>query len=156
MKSSPIIIFAGLLSLLCACDTTIRQQQRPMGLAHALKIESGQDGRGCVRIASIRGYGFERQVLRLDSGQNYYLAITKLSCPAMANAPAAVFDGPGGQICGGGASRVSTAGEHCIISHVFRFDSRDAAFSALNNALAALTAPQEGSSSRASSQSSVQ
>lgn len=125
------------VSLLCACAHET-SAPTPKKISDALKLQTGASGRACVRISDIRGYAHNSGVVSIDGGRNYYLATTIMRCHNLDTATAVAFDGPGGEVCGGGASRIKAAGSECVVSNVFEFDNRSAAFAALESANAVL------------------
>lgn len=129
-----LLCSVGLLSA-CAQHSSV---STPKKISDALKLQTGASGRACVRISDIRGYAYNNGVVSIDGGRRYYLATTIMRCHNLDTVTAVAFDGPGGEICGGGASRIKAADSECVVSGVFEFDNRSAAFSALESAKAML------------------
>lgn len=121
-----IITLIGGAILLSACATT---EEVPR--FHQILFDTAeQNGRACIRQRDIRGYGvLERDVVSIDGGRQYYLATVLPGCQALQTSPSALFEGRFSEVCGGGRDRVVTEGDdHCTIRHIFKFESREAAF----------------------------
>ncbi|WP_083608239.1 hypothetical protein [Teredinibacter haidensis] len=118
---------------IAACSTT--GQQAVPKVSELLVEQLGGKGRDCVRISDIKGYGYQHNVFTIDGRGDYYLATTVTRCHSMAATVGVVFQGPGNEVCGGGASKVYGSGTDCTISKVYEFPSRKEAFSALDKAV---------------------
>ncbi|WP_052691920.1 DUF6491 family protein [Teredinibacter purpureus] len=127
------LIGSLLLPALLACTTAGDAVTLPK-MADLLAQETGQNGRACVRVSDIDGYGFQHDIVTVDAGRDYYLMTTLTRCHAMAMAVAVVFKGPQNEVCGGGTSSITSTDGRCTISKIFEFDDKDAAFSALKKA----------------------
>ncbi|SMF12798.1 hypothetical protein SAMN02745866_00803 [Alteromonadaceae bacterium Bs31] len=132
------IFLLSLVSLLflAGCSTT-QQDESSLTIEDVLRQSTGQNGRACLRIADIKGFGFDKRTFTVDGRRSYYLGTTRLYCDADTS-PRAVFDGPGGEFCGGGTSRIVTASGSCSIRSLFEFESREQAFAARDAAIAAV------------------
>lgn len=129
------LFLAAAGTLLAACSSTALNPM-PGEMNSALGQITGQNGRACLRIRDIRGYAaisdsvISANMLR----RNQALLITSRRCPGLQTTSAAVFDGRFTEICGGGRDFVVTAAERCNIRSIFEFESRQAAFDALEQA----------------------
>lgn len=127
------IVVATLMVSLVGCSTGATKMDS-LKIADVLSEQTGQKGRSCVRISDIKGYGFDTNVVNIDGRRNYYVATTVMRCHAADMAMAAVFDGPQGEVCGGGSSRIIAGGDECVIGRLFEFDNREQAMAAVAKA----------------------
>lgn len=110
-------------------------------ISEMLRDNTGQDGRACVRVDDIQGYGvLENDVISIDSfGREYYLATVLPGCLDLATSPAIRFRGDFGEICGQSGDTIVTGlltGESsCTIGQMFEFGSREEAFATYNDVL---------------------
>lgn len=119
---------------LVSCGGNTKEGGSPPKLSDILTEQSGQNGRACVRVSDIKGYGYSKGVLTIDGRRDYFLATTVMRCHSLDMAVGVAFDGPQNEICGGGNSYIQSKGGRCIISKIFEYDNRKAAFSALDEA----------------------
>lgn len=137
MKGLMSIGAAVFTAILAGCATG-RDVPR---ISEMLRNTTGQDGRACVRVDDIQGYGvLENDVISIDSfGEEYYLATVLPGCLDLATSPAIEFRGDLGEICGQSGDTIVTGlltGENtCIIGQMFEFESQDEAFATYNNVL---------------------
>jgi len=92
-----------------------------------------EDGRDCIRIPDIDGFGtLEDDVVSVSSrfGKRHYLVTTVYRCSSLQSSMGVGFQGPQNEICGGGSSQLVSGEEICPIAHIFEFTSRDDAFAA--------------------------
>jgi len=128
-----ILIIA--LPLCVACSSaTITTTASEMNLA--MKEITGQDGRACVEIRDISGYGaISDCVLSVSSRFNkQYIMVTMHRCPAIEFGAALAFNGAFSDFCGGGRDSVHAGEGRCPVQNVFEFENRDAAFAAHDRA----------------------
>lgn len=125
-----------LLALVCAClgtGSAMADDKAPQ-MSDILSAQTGQNGRECVLVNDIRGYGYQDRVLTMDARGGYYVATTLFRCHDLESSTAAAFNGTFGEICGGGGSSVGRRLGRCPIGKVFKFDNRQQAFEALDQA----------------------
>jgi len=132
MKYKVAIVFVvGLVLVACGGNTKSTSVAK---MSDILKEQTGQSGRTCMRRSDIQGYGFHENVVAIDGRRKYYLATTVQRCHGMETSMAVVFDGPQGEFCGGGASKITNRDRSCTVSNLFEFDSREMAMEALGKA----------------------
>ncbi|HEY7773427.1 MAG TPA: DUF6491 family protein [Marinagarivorans sp.] len=131
--------FAGFLALLVTgCTNTSHQMP---AFYNVLAEQTGQNGRSCVDVDDIRGYGvLKHDVISVDGRDGYYLMTVLPGCMSLQTSSRALFDDHFGDICGGGQSRIRTDGNACTIRSVFEFSDRSAAFDTYNTAKDAYSA----------------
>jgi hypothetical protein len=122
---------ASLMLSACAASTTPPSTE----LDTALRGITGQNGRACVRVSDISGYGApdDSTVSVSSKFRKHYLMITRFRCPELATSLGAAFSGRFTEFCGGRDS-ILAGGRSCPIQSVFEFESRQAAFEALDAA----------------------
>lgn len=114
-----------------------------------LRENTGQNGRACVRISDIDSYGFDGRTFTINARRKYYLGTTLMRCHNADMAARAVFDGPAGDFCGGGSSRIVVRNARCSVGTLFEFENREAAFAAKDAALEALAQAGEADAKEA-------
>ncbi|MBU2885532.1 hypothetical protein KO507_07135 [Gilvimarinus agarilyticus] len=126
-------IVASAISLGCSTST----KPAAPSMTTALLEVTQQNGRACVQVNDITGYGvLERDVISINArGNHYYLATVRPGCFDLGISPNALFDDHFGDVCGGGVSRLRTGDSHCQIRSVFEFEDREQAFTAHDDAL---------------------
>ena len=132
-----IAVVAGLaLSLLAGCHSA-PYQPMPQEMTRALSETTGQNGRECMRVSDIAGYGtLNDSVLSVSSKfRNHYLLVTLFRCPEMELSSAALFKGSFTEFCGGGRDAVLAGNRRCPVQGVFEFENREAAFAAYDAAI---------------------
>lgn len=130
MKGSRFLGAAACAVVLSACASTGREVPR---LSAMLADETGQNGRACVRLSEIQGYGvLDDNVLSIDATRNYYLATVLPGCNDLQTSARTLFSGKFGEVCGGGKDRIATGGDSCSIRQMFEFENREQAFAAFN------------------------
>lgn len=92
--------------------------------------QTGQDGRACVRVNNIRGYGVNDDVINISAGRKYFVATTLYHCHNLELSSHALFDSRFTEACGGSAYIV-TRNERCPIQHIFEFENRKEAHAAV-------------------------
>jgi hypothetical protein len=139
-KAVSIIAFTILagwaLTLLSGCHSATYQPM-PQDMTRALSETTGQNGRECMRVSDIAGYGtLNDSVLSVSSKfRNHYLLVTLFRCPEMELSSAALFKGSFTEFCGGGRDAVLAGKRQCPIQGVFEFENREAAFAAYDEAI---------------------
>jgi len=136
------IAVSCLFSVLAACASN--KGPAGPGMDQLLRDDTGSNGRACVRIADINGYGYDKGVLTVDARSNYYLVTTVIRCNELNTAARVVFKGPQNEICGGGTSTIIAGGERCPIRGVFEYADRKSALAALEHAATKQDAASEG------------
>ena len=132
------------LTLLAACSTA-SYTPMPSEMNGALQEITGQDGRACVRVRDISGFGAVSDTT-LSVGNRFrghYLMVTMHRCPDIESTPAAAFAGGFTEFCGRRDAVYTRGGGRCPVQSVFEFDSRDAAFDALDRAEEMIRAQRE-------------
>lgn len=140
-KLLPVVL---LLLAVAGCGST-RINYEPSAMDEQLRDLTGQNGRTCLYANRITGYGaISESVLNVSTTQRkQYLMVMIYRCPDLEQSPAAVFAGAFGELCGGGRDRVGLPGKPCPIRSIYEFESRDAAFEALEQAEANIQQQQE-------------
>ena len=129
MKVSLHFGAAACAAVVVACATT---GGNIPSIGKMLAEETGQNGRACVRLDDIRGYGvLDDKVLSIDSSKDYYLATVLPGCNDLQVSMRTLFSGKFGEICGK-TGRVATQGDHCAVNEMFEFETREQAFAAYN------------------------
>ena len=125
-----------LLIALAGCATPA-YQPLPQEMSRALTAATGQDGRGCMRVNDIAGYGtLNDSVLSVSNKfRKHYLLVTLYRCPEMELSPTALFRGSFTEFCGGGRDAVLAGNRRCPVQAVFEFEDREAAFAAYDQAV---------------------
>ena len=149
MKQITLIVACLFASLVAGCGTTPTKQPEPRAIDEALREVTGQNGRTCVYIRDIRGYGtLSDSVLSVSARQRkQYLMVTLYRCPSMQDNAGAAFWGAYTEFCGGGRDSVQAGARPCPVRSVFEFESRDDAFAAHDQALELIYGPEEESES---------
>ena len=134
MKNSLLVILSFAALAVTGCASTA-YQPNPAEMNSALRQITGQDGRACVRQRDIDGFGaLSDTVLSVsDKFRGHYLMITRFRCPELATSLGAAFSGRFIEFCGGRDS-ILAGGRSCPILSVFEFESREAAFEAMDAA----------------------
>lgn len=126
MKVLMVFGTAALAAVLASCASTGRDMPR---VGEMLSEASGQNGRACVRVRDIQGYGvLEGNVISIDSTTDYYLATVLPGCVDLQTSVRALFSGDFGEICGRTMGTIATGGDRCVINQVFEFEDREQAF----------------------------
>lgn len=111
--------------MLSACTST-----GPSTNVSSLLLDTtGQDGRACLDVSDIRGYGvLDGDVISINTNREYYLATVLPGCMDLQTSTHAMFKQRFGEICGGGRNSVRTGGDNCTIRNIFEFEDRESAF----------------------------
>jgi len=135
----PVLVAVLVLSA-CAASSPPPSTERDA----ALRGITGQDGRACVRVRDISGYGaINDSTVSVSSRlKKHYLMITRFRCPELATSLGAAFSGRFIEFCGGRDS-ILAGGRSCPIQSVFEFKNRETAFEALDAAEQEIQAMQE-------------
>ena len=136
--SIPVSIVSLVLTVLAiaGCSST-SYQPVPQEMIEALSETTGQNGRECMRVSDISGYGIlNDSVLSVSSKfRKHYLLVTLFRCPEMEISSAALFKGSFTELCGGGRDSVIAGNRRCPVQGVFEFENREAAFAAYDRAI---------------------
>lgn len=148
MNRARISTFIALLAALTACSTT-SLRPTPAEMNDALLSITEQNGRACVRVADIAGFGdlSDNLISVSNRFRNHYLMVTAYNCFNMASTPAAAFQGAFTEFCGGGRDSIFTREGRCLVRSVFEFENREAAFEAHNEALEHIEAQRKAAES---------
>lgn len=131
------------IPIVVSCSSN-RQSTNYQGIENVLKAQSGQNGRACVRVHDIDGYNVDDRVITIDGGRRYYVGTTLMRCFAADGSIRMAFKGPaGGDFCGAPNSSIIGTNGKCVMKSLFRYESREAAFNALNAAKATLQEQQK-------------
>lgn len=144
MNFKRIAIFLSVLPLAVACGTTAYQPS-PQEMNTVLAELTGQDGRACVRVRDISGFGVinDSTVSVSDKFRGHYLMVTMHRCPNLATSSAAAFKGAFTEFCGRRDSLYTAAGGRCPVQSVYEFENRQAAFDAVDQAEAMIQGRRE-------------
>ncbi|HEX5057139.1 MAG TPA: DUF6491 family protein [Gammaproteobacteria bacterium] len=113
--------------------------------AKILGDTTGQNGRACVRLNDIQGYGvLDDNIISINTlGQDYYLATVLPGCNDLQTSIGVLFKGGFGEICGQSMNAVATNSDTCAINKIYKFENREAAFASYNDARQKRKAMQE-------------
>lgn len=105
-------------------------------VAELLSADSKQDGRACLLVRDIRGYGVNREeFIFIDGSRGYYLATANPGCMDLATTPQIAFIGHLTRLCGGRMDKIQTRDYECTIKEIYSFENRDAASAAYDKAV---------------------
>lgn len=106
-------------------------------MSEMLSEATGQNGRACVEVDDIQGYGvLENDVVSIDAfGGEYYLATVLPGCIDLQTSVRALFESDFFEICGQSGDSIVTGGDRCTIGQIYEFESRDEAFATFNSVL---------------------
>lgn len=146
-KIGRLSAFSSLFLLVAGCATT-EVQPVPQEMLEALNGITQSNGRQCLRVADISGYGtLNDSVLSVSSKfRKHYLLVTLFRCPEMEISSAALFKGSFTELCGGGRDAVFAGQRQCPVQGVYEFENRQAAFAAYDEAIARIQARREAGS----------
>lgn len=124
LLASPTLLFTA-----CATGPEIPS------VPELLSNNTGQDGRACVRVSDIRGYGVNNGgFINIDGTRGYYVATVNPGCTDLGTSPQLLFQGHFTEMCGGRMDKITTRENQCTIRAIFEFESRDAALEAYEKA----------------------
>lgn len=133
MKRLKIFGVAVCVAVLSSCTTTGGEKQK---VGNMLGDTTGQNGRACVKLSDIEGYGvLQDNVLSIDGQGEHYLATLMPGCDEVTGTARIRFSGDFGEVCGQAMDEVVVDDEHCTINHVYEFEDRDEAMDAYNDVL---------------------
>jgi hypothetical protein len=134
MNFKSIVMFCLTLPLVMACGSTAFAPSS-QEMNHAMQEVTGQDGRACVRVRDISGYGplNDTTISVSDKFRSQYIMVTNYRCSGLETSPGAAFKGAFTEFCGRRDSLFS-GGERCPVQSVFEFENRQAAFDAVDKA----------------------
>jgi hypothetical protein len=124
-----VLLVSGLLA---ACAGSGDKKPSP-DIDDMLSQLTEQNGRACFYISDVEGFGtLEDGLVSVSTrfNKHYYLVTTAFSCAWLSSSFQMGFQGPGGQVCGGGASNLVSEGHTCPVGRVFEFPSREDAMRA--------------------------
>ena len=147
LKSRRLAALMSLPLLAAGCATT-EIQPMPQEMLEALNGITESNGRACLRVADISGYGtLNDSVLSVSSKfRKHYLLVTLFRCPEMEISSAALFKGSFTELCGGGRDSVFAGQRQCPVQGVYEFENRQAAFAAYDEAIARIQTRREAES----------
>lgn len=143
MKFKNGFFLLAALTLTVSCSTTsYTPTSREMN--DALMEITGQDGRSCVRVSDISGFGplDDSTVSVSDKFRAHYLMVTSFRCTELGTSFHAAFKGAFTEFCGRRDS-LYAGGQRCPVQSVFEFENRDAAFAAYDKAEEMIRAERE-------------
>jgi hypothetical protein len=126
-------ILVGLLSplLFSACATG----PEVPSVAELIGKNTSQDGGACMQTSGVRSYSiYNEEFIFVDASLGSYIVTVYPGCQDLGTTPNIAFEGRINEVCGGSMDKIRTRGQHCNIHQIFEFDTRDAAFSAYQNA----------------------
>jgi len=135
MNRYPKVLLTGMfLASLAGCASL---QSNLPNYDELLKTQTEQNGRECIRDSQIRGYGvLDDDVVSIDARRpnEYYLMTTLYRCQSLVMSNSAAFVGGFSELCGGGRDKIFTGEDSCPIKSIFKFESREQAFDAFDQA----------------------
>lgn len=145
MKWKPLALLTCMAVLVAACNSTPTKQPEPREIDEALKQVTEQNGRDCLYVRDILGFGALSDSVLSVSGKfkKHYLMVTLYRCPSIQYGGGAAFWGAFSEFCGGGRNSVQSRDKPCPVKSVFSFESRDEAFAAHDKALEIIYGPEE-------------
>lgn len=148
MKRYNLLYFIFLIPLLTACSTT-EVKPTPAEMNDAMLTITGQNGRACVRINDLAGFGTisDNTISVSNKFRNHYLMVTAFGCYDVETTVRAAFKGAFTEFCGGGRDSIYTRQSRCLVRSVFEFENREAAFKAYDAALERIEAQRESADS---------
>jgi hypothetical protein len=128
---STAFVYAACL-ILAACATG---PQIP-SLAELLSRNTGQDGGACLYSSEVRRYSvYNDEFIFIDGSLGSYIVTANPGCQDLSTTPSLSFEGRSTRICGAGMDKINTRAHQCTIREIFKFETRDAAFIAFENAV---------------------
>jgi hypothetical protein len=145
MNWKTLLISTCIALVTVSCGSTTTRQPEPRAIDEALKQVTGKNGRECVYVRDIQGFGALSDSVLSVSGKfkKHYLMVTLYRCPSIQYGGGAAFWGSYSEFCGGGRDSVQSQDKPCPVKSVFEFDSRDDAFAAHDKALEIIYGPEE-------------
>jgi hypothetical protein len=133
MKRLKIIGALACATVLGACATTAGDKPK---LGNMLADTTKQDGRACVKVGDIQGYGvLQDNVLSIEGEGEHYLATLMPGCNDLPVSGRILFSGDFGEVCGQSMDEVVAGDTHCTINNLYKFDDRDDAMDAYHATL---------------------
>lgn len=134
MKALTGLVIGYCLASLWGCSST--GEKSKINFYKTLANSTGQQGRACFYIHDVRGFGtLDHDVMSVDATNKYYLVTFLPGCNSLQTSPRALFEGyAGGEVCGGGLSKIHTREDSCSIRQVFEFKNQKEAFAAFDRA----------------------
>jgi hypothetical protein len=132
MKQLKILGAAACAVFLGSCATTGSDTK----LGSLLGDSTGQNGRACVKVSDIEGYGvLEDSVLSIEGEDEHYLATLTPGCEDLSTTARVQFSGDFGEVCGQAMDEIVMDDNRCTINQLFEFDDRDDAMDAYHATL---------------------
>jgi hypothetical protein len=133
MKQLKILGAAACAVFLGSCATTGKDTPK---LGALLADTTGQNGRACVKVSDIEGYGvLEDSVLSIEGEDEHYLATVTPGCDDLPTTARLQFSGDFGEVCGQAMDEIVMEDNRCTINQLFEFDDRDDAMDAYHATL---------------------
>jgi hypothetical protein len=134
MKQLKILAAPAFAVFLSSCTTMGKDS--PM-LGSLLEDTTGQNGRACVTVSDIGGYGvLEDNILSIEGEDNeHYLATVTPGCEDLPTTARLQFSGDFGDVCGQAMDEIVMEDNRCTINQLFEFDDRDDAMDAYHATL---------------------
>lgn len=127
---------AAILYVVCALFTACATGPETPYLPELLSRNTGQDGGACLRTSDVRSYSIHNdEFIFIDASLGSYIVTANPGCQDLGTTPSMAFEGRFKEVCGGGMDKIITRGHHCTIREIFKFDNRNAAIAAYENAL---------------------
>lgn len=121
-------------SVLAVAGSGCANQNSIPTVGSMLGESTGQNGRACVRVNDIRGWGaLDNGLISIDGAREYYLATLMPGCHDLHTSIAAMFQGSYSEVCGGGMDGIKVNGDNCQIRQMYEFKDREEAFDLLEN-----------------------
>jgi hypothetical protein len=135
MKHLKITAAAVCAVFLISCTTTGDRDAHK--LSSLLEDTTGQNGRACVKVSDIEGYGvLEDNVLSIEGEDDeHYLATVTPGCDDLPTTARLQFSGDFGEVCGQAMDEIVMGDDRCTINQLFEFDDRDDAMDAYHATL---------------------
>jgi hypothetical protein len=128
---STALVYAACL-FFSACATA---PQIP-SLAELLSRNTGQDGGACLHTSDVRRYSvYNDEFIFIDGSLGSYIVTANPGCQDLSTTPSLSFEGRSTRICGAGMGKITTRAHQCTIREIFKFEGREAAFAAFENAV---------------------
>jgi hypothetical protein len=144
MNLKHMFTMISVLPLAVACSSSA-VMPTPSEMNNALAEITGQDGRTCVRVNDISGFGTLSDMTLSVSNKfrSHYLMVTMHRCPDVESSTTAAFKGAFTEFCGRRDSLYTRGGGRCPVQSVYEFENRDAAFAAYDKAKEMIRASRE-------------
>jgi hypothetical protein len=134
MKKLKILGAAACAVFISSCTTMGKDSPK---LGSLLGDTTGQNGRACVKVGDIEGYGIlEDSVLSIEGEDGeHFLATVTPGCEDLPTTARLQFSGDFGEVCGQAMDEIVMEDNRCTINQLFEFDDRDDAMDAYHATL---------------------